>query len=338
MFQRTVTRRLFGAVAGLSLAFAAFAAQAEGRIRIAEQYGVVYLLLNVAQEQKLIEKHAQKQGVDAKVEWVKLSGGSAANDALLSGSVDIVGAGVGPLLTIWDRTRGRQNVRGVASLGNFPNYLVTTNPNVKTLADLGEKDRIALPAVTVSVQARILQMAAAKQWGDKEFNRLDKYTQTLPHPDAAAAIISGGSEINGHFGNPPFQDEELARNPNARVILTSYDVLGGPASATVLYATEKFRNENPKTYRAFLDALVEASQFVRQNPEAAADLYLRVNKGKTDRDLLLKIIKSPQVEFKVAPQNTYAFAQFLHRVGAIKNQPTSWKDYFFDDAAIAQGS
>jgi NitT/TauT family transport system substrate-binding protein len=249
-----------------------------------------------------------------------------------------VGAGVGPLLTIWDRTHGKQNVRGVASLGNFPNYLVTTNPNVKTIADLGEKDRIALPAVTVSVQARILQMAAAKQWGDKEFNRLDKFTQTLPHPDAAAAIISGGSEINGHFGNPPFQDEELARNPNARVILNSYDVLGGPASATVLYATEKFRADNPKTYGAFLDALAEAAQYVAQNPDAAADLYLRVNKGNTDRALLLKIIKSPQVQFRIAPQNTYAFAQFLHRVGAIKNLPKSWKDYFFDDAATAQGS
>jgi NitT/TauT family transport system substrate-binding protein len=36
---------------------------------------------------------------------------------------------------------------------------------VKTIADFSDKDRIALPAVTVSVQARILQMAAAKQWG-----------------------------------------------------------------------------------------------------------------------------------------------------------------------------
>ena len=42
-------------------------AQAEGKIRIAEQFGIVYLLLNVAQEQKLIEKHAKAAGVDAKV-------------------------------------------------------------------------------------------------------------------------------------------------------------------------------------------------------------------------------------------------------------------------------
>jgi NitT/TauT family transport system substrate-binding protein len=272
------------------------------------------------------------------VEWTKLSGGASTNDALLSGSIDIAAAGVGPLLTLWDRTHGKQNVKGVASLGNFPYYLVSTNPNVKTIADFTDKDRIALPAVTVSVQARILQMAAAKQWGDKEFARLDKLTQALPHPDAAAALIAGKTEINAHFGNPPFQDQELAQNPNAHIVLNSYDVLGGPGSATVLYATEKFRNENPKTYSAFVAALTEAAQFITSNPEAAVDAYLRVNKTNTDRKLLLSIITNPQVQFKVAPQNTFTFAQFLHRIGAIKNQPKSWRDYFFDDPATAQGS
>jgi NitT/TauT family transport system substrate-binding protein len=312
-------------------------AQAEGRIRIAEQYGVTYLLLNIAQDQRLIEKHGKQQGLDITVERTQLSGGAAINDALLSGSIDIASAGVGPLLTIWDRTHGRQNVRGVASLGNFPYYLVSNNPTVKSIADFTEKDRIGLPAAGVSVQSRILQMAVAKQWGDKEFNRLDKLTQTLPHPDAAAAVIAGGTEINAHFGNSPYQEQELAQNPNARIVLNSYDVLGGPSSSTVLYATEKYRNENPKTYRAFTAALAEAAQFATANPEGAADAYLRVSKSKVDRALLLKIIKNPQVQFKVAPQNTYGLAQFLHRVGVLKNQPASWRDYFFEDPAIGQG-
>ena len=322
---------------GAALATAA-PAQAEGRLRIAEQFGVVYLLLNVVQDQKLVEKHGRNDGLDIKVEFSQLSGGAAVNDALLSGAIDIAGAGVGPLLTIWDRTRGRQNVKGVASLGNFPYYLVSNNPAVKTIADFTDKDRIALPAVTVSVQARILQMAAAKQFGDREFNRLDRLTQAVPHPDATAAVIAGGTEINAHFGNPPFQDQELAGNRNAHIVLNSYDVQGGPSSATVLYATEKFRNENPKTYRAFTAALAEAARFVSANPEAAADIYLKRNKSGLDRKLLLSIISNPQIQFKVAPENTLGLAQFLHRVGAIRQQPTSWKDYFFDDPVTSGGS
>lgn len=292
--------------AGLALMLAVLAlasptpAQAEGRIRIAEQYGIVYLLLNVARDQQLIEKHGKAEGVDISVEWAKLSGGSAVNDALLSGAVDIAGAGVGPLLTIWDRT--------------------------------------AVPAVGVSVQSRVLQLASAKLWGDAQYNKLDKISVALPHPDAAAAIIAGGTEITGHFGNPPFQEQELAENPKARIVLNSYDVLGGPSSSTVLFATEKFRRENPKTYKAFQEALKEAASFAAANPEQAADIYLRVTGAKQDRDFLIKVIKNPDVQFKLAPQNTYALAQFMHKVGAIKNAPASWRDYFFDDPVTAQGS
>lgn len=314
------------------------AAHAEGKIRIAEQFGVVYLLLNVARDQQLIEKQGKQQGVDVKVEWTQLSGGAAVNDALLSGAIDIAGAGVGPLLTVWDRTHGKQNVKGVASLGNFPYYLVSNNPKVKTIADFGDKDRIAVPAVGVSVQSRVLQLASAKLWGDAQYNKLDKISIAVPHPDATAAIISGGTEITGHFGNPPFQEQELAGNPNAHIVLKSYDVLGGPSSATVLYATEKFRKDNPKTYGAFLGALDEAAKFISANPEKAADIYLKVNKGNTDRKLLLQIIKNPEVQFKIAPQNTYGLAEFMHRVGAIKNKPASVKDYFFDDAHVQGGS
>jgi NitT/TauT family transport system substrate-binding protein len=321
----------------LTAAFAA-PARAEGQLRIAQQFGVVYLLLNVAQDQKLIEKHGQKLGVPVRVEYVQLSGGNAVNDALLSGSIDVAGAGVGPLLTIWDRTHGRQNVRGIASLGNFPYYLVSTNPNVKTIADFSDKDRIALPAVTVSVQARILQMAAAKQWGTAQYTRLDRLTQSVPHPDATAAVIAGQTELNSHFGNPPFQDQELAGNPKAHIVLNSYDVLGGPNSATVLYATEKWVKDNPKTYRAFVDALDEAARLITANPELAADAYLRVTGAKTDRAFLLKVIRNPQIQFKVAPQNTLGLARFMFQAGAIKTEAASWRDYFFVHPALAAGS
>ncbi len=333
------TRTIFSRGIALLAALAFLpAAHAEGKLRIAEQFGIVYLLLNVAKDQKLVEKHGKAAGLDIDVEYVKLSGGASVNDALLSGSVDIAGAGVGPLLTIWDRTRGRQNVRGLASLGNFPYYLVTNNPSVKTIADFSDKDRIALPAVGVSVQSRILQFASAKLWGDAQYNRLDKLQVALPHPEATAAIVKGGTEISAHFGNPPFQEQGLAGNPNARIVLKSYDVLGGPASATVLYATEKFRSENPRTYQAFVAALQEAARWTSANPELAADTYIRVTGARIDRDFLLKIIRNPEVQFKVAPQNTLGLATFLHRVGAIRNKPASVQDYFFPDPHNAEGS
>lgn len=332
--------QLAGAI-GLSLgllvgSLAPQAAQAEGQIRIAEQFGIVYLLLNVVRDQQLIEKHGKADGLDIKVDWQQLSGGAAINDALLSGAIDIAGAGIGPLLTVWDRTQGRQNVKGVASLGNFPYYLLSNDPKVKTIADFSDKDRIAVPAVGVSVQSRFLQYAAAKQWGDKAFDRLDKYTVALPHPDATATLLSGGTELSGHFSNPPFQNQAL-ENPRVHVVLDTYELLG-PNSPTVLYATEKFRNDNPKTYKAFVAALAEAADFAQNDKGAAADTYIRVTGAKISREALLKIIDNERFQFSVTPTNTYPLAEFLHRVGAIKNKPASWQDYFFEDAAIGQGS
>lgn len=335
---KIIQRACLSVFLGLGIMSAASSASAEGRIRIADQFGIAYLPLYVAQEQKLIEKHGRASGIDIRVEFIRLSGGAAINDALLSGNIEIGSAGVGPLFTLWDRTKGKQNVKGVASLGNFPYYLVSINPAVKTIADFTHKDRIAVPALGVSVQSRLLQLASAKLWGDKAFDRLDRLSVALPHPDAASAIIKGGTEITAHFGNPPFQEQELAGNPNARVVLNSYDVLGGPATATALYATERFRSDSPKTYKAFVQALNEANRFIAENPEQAADIYLKVSGAKTDKSLLLQIIRSPEVQFKTTPQSTLVLGEFMHRVGAIKNKPTSIGDYFFDDAHILSGN
>lgn len=70
---KPITRRLAALLIAAGLATASLAAHAEGQIRIAQQFGIVYLLLNVAQEQKLIEKHAKAAGIDAKVEFLQLS-------------------------------------------------------------------------------------------------------------------------------------------------------------------------------------------------------------------------------------------------------------------------
>jgi NitT/TauT family transport system substrate-binding protein len=60
LFQKSnLTRLLAGAV----LASAMTAAQAEGQISIAQQFGIGYLILDVVQDQKLIEKHGKAQGL-----------------------------------------------------------------------------------------------------------------------------------------------------------------------------------------------------------------------------------------------------------------------------------
>src|SRR3982751_6435562 len=114
----SIKRPLLTALAatlGLMGALSSSGAHAEGKISIAQQFGIGYLLLDVVQDQKLIEKHGKAQGLDIQVEWSQISGATAMNEALLAGSLDVVSAGVLPMLTLWDRTKGRQNVKAIAA-------------------------------------------------------------------------------------------------------------------------------------------------------------------------------------------------------------------------------
>ena len=323
-------------LAALAVAAAA-SAQAEGRISVAQQFGIGYLILDVVQDQKLIEKHGKAQGLDIQVEWSQISGATAMNEALLAGSLDVVSAGVPPMLTLWDRTKGRQNVKAVAALGSLPNYLLTNNPKVKTIRDLSDKDRIAVPAAGTGFQSRTLQIETAKVFGKDDFKRFDSISVSLAHPDATAALIAGGSEVTTHFSSAPFYYQAL-ENRNVRKVLSSYDVLGGPATFNVLYTTQKFHDENPKTYKAFYAALVEAAQFIKADKQKAADTFIRVQKSKLPRELVRKIVEDPENDFTVSPHRSFVYADELHKLGVLKNKAGSWKDYFFEEAFAQPGS
>jgi len=312
-------------------------AQAEGHISIAQQFGIGYLMLDVVKQQRLIEKHGQAEGLDIQVEWKTLSGATAMNEALLAGALDVVSAGVPPMLTVWDRTRGKQNVKAIASLGSMPNYLLSNRPEVKSLDDLGEHDRIAVPAAGVGFQSRTLQIEAARRYGKADFQHFDRLSLSLPHPDATAALISGGSEVTAHFSSPPFMYQAL-EHPNVHKLISSYDILGGPASFNLLYTTQRFHDDNPKTYRAFYDALAEAAQIIKADSEAAARTYLEVQQSKLPLELVRRIVEDPEVNFSVSPERTQVYAEQLHALGVLKHQAASWKDYFFEEAWSNPGS
>ncbi len=321
----------------LALAFGLIASpvSAEGEIRIAEQFGISYLPLQMMRHQNLIEAAGKSQGLDIKVTWSQLASGNPMNDAMLSGSLDVASGGVGPLLLIWDRTKGNMNVKAISAINSMPLYLTTRNPAIKSLKDFTAKDKIALPAVKVSVQARTLQMAAEKFLG--KFDALDEFTVSMAHPDATAALMSGATEVNSHFGSPPFQYTQL-NSPNVTRVLNSYDVLGGPTTFNLVWAREDFRSKNPKTYKAFLDALAEAVKRINADKPAAAKVYIEANKSKDDPAFILKMLNDPEIVFTLEPQNTMAYAAFMHKVGALKNKAESWKDYMFPEAAAGKGS
>jgi NitT/TauT family transport system substrate-binding protein len=329
--------RLVGAIGLLSIGLGGAARAEADTVRIAKQFGFGYLPLTLMEEEKLFEQQAKKQGLDIKVEWLRFSAGSGMNEALLSGNLDLASGGVGPLLTIWGKTQTNLMVKGVAALNAMPLYLVTTNPNIKTIKDYTEKDKIALPGVKTSIQAVTLQMAAEKVFGKGQQDKLDVFTVSMSHPDALASMLGGKSEINSHFGSAPFQEMELA-DPRVHKVLDSYDVLGGPHTFNLVWTSSKFANGNPKIMKAFLDALDESMTRIRSDPAKAAAIWVKAENSRLSPGDAEKIIRNPQNEWTTTPKKVLTYLDYMNRAGLVATKTNDWKDIFFSGIHGVPGS
>jgi sulfonate transport system substrate-binding protein len=317
-------------------------AKAEAQtVRLSRQFGLGFLTVLVVLDQHLIEKNAEKLGLrDVKSTGVQLSGAAITNDALLSGSIDLAAGGVGGLLQLWDKTNG--GVKGVVALNNMALVLNTNDPKIKTLKDyVGVTNhKIALPAVKVGLHAIVLQMAAQQVLGPGKQYNLDKLTLSLPHPDGYAALVSGQGEVRSHFTSQPFAYlEQHSSNHNIHQVLSSYDVLGGPHNNTLLYTTTKWATANPKLLQAVSNAVKDAESWINANSKAAAEFFKKKTKSKLGVPDIEAIMRNPKLTaYEPAPRATMRFAEFFNKIGRIKHNPTSWKDYFLDVAYNLNGS
>ena len=307
-------------------------------IRLAEQFSMGYLQFNIMKRDKLIEKYAALRGLkDFKVSWQRFNGPVAMNEALLSNSTDIVSGGVPGLITLWDKTQGTSfEVKGICALSSQPFLLNTANPDIKSIKDFGERDRIAVPSIKVSVQAVLLQMAAAAAFGEENYAKLDSLTVSMSPPDATIAMLSGAGGVNSVFGVPPFQFQQLEQK-NIHTVLSSFDVLG-PHSFTVAWTSARFRKDNPELYAAFLDAVQEATDTITADPKGTAQSWIADTGSKLPLEMVTKVVMGPNVEWTMTPSATMKFAKFMRRVGTTKHEPASWKDMFFPEIGGLNGN
>ncbi len=333
-------RILNAALCGLVVTAHGFAAAEIQELKIPKGAGGIgFLPLLVMEQQKTIEKYAGQLGNKGlKVTYANLGGPAVVNDALLSGAAHMAPAGPPAFLFLWDRSRDSVQITGIAAMSSLPMYLNTTNPNIKALRDITEKDKMAITAVKVSIPAIIMQMAARKEFGEKETFRYDRYTVGLPHPDGVAAMLSGISEINLHFTSPPFHAREL-KDPRVRTILATDDVMGGSTTFTMLYTTKKFRDENPLTYKAIVSAVKDAIEYINKEKRGAAQIYFDSIGGKGETiEEIMTTLSDPKNVITIVPQNTLKYAQFMYDIGSLKHRATSWKELFFPEVHDLPGN
>jgi len=215
-------------------------------------------------------------------------------------------------------------------------WLMTRKPELKSLRDLTDKDRIALPSIKTSSQALFLWRAAEKEFGAEQWGRLDHLTVSLPHPDAMAAVLNPGGEITVHAATSPFAD--LERKAGLHAITDLYSVEGGVVTGLNFVSTEQFRRANPVTYEAVVAAFDEAITWINADKPRAAQFYLDASKEKMSLEDLTQILQAPDYIFGKTPHRVGAAMEMMHKAGILKTKPQTWKDMYFPEAHRLDGN
>ncbi|TCL44553.1 ABC transporter substrate-binding protein [Harryflintia acetispora] len=234
-----------------------------GVLNIAEQFGIAYAPLQIMKEQHLLEERLP--GVQ--INWKQFGGPTAIREGMLAGEVDFGFMGPAPVLMGIDNGMEWKYATGIS----FNEMAIVVNrPEIQSLRDFTPEDRIAVlsPACTQHV---LLCMAAEQEFGDPGY--FDNQLVSLSHPDAMNALMSG-TEVSAHVATPPYIGMELDEGMHA--ILTGEEIMGGPFTFITGVAMERFYDERPEQYKAFIAALDEAIAFINDNMDEAVRLLAPV--------------------------------------------------------------
>lgn len=286
-------------------------------IDIAEQYGLAYAPLQIVKELKLIEKNLP--GVQ--VNWKQLGNTAAIREGMLAGEVDAGFMAIPPFLIGWDKGMDWKIFCG---LSESPVGLVVNKEEIKSLKDLGEKDRIALPQPG-SVQHILLSMGCEREFGDAK--RFDSQLVTLAHPDGMNALLSK-KDITAHFTAPPYLAKEL-ETPGMHEILSGNQAMGGDFTFIVGVTGAKFHDSDPEAYNALVKSIGEAVDYINNNREEAVELLAKAYGMKEEE--LAGQLNADGMEYTVTLKGADAFAGFMKRNGFISRAPKDRKEIMWED-------
>lgn len=295
------------------------------RLRIAQQFGLGYAALTIADELGLFEKYLP----ELRVTWLQLGSDDAINEAFIAGEIDVAVMSIPPFLVGWDKGTPWKIASGLCVM---PLSLQTYKPEVNNLADFGPDDKIAYPAPG-SIQHILLLMAAEKQLSSP--TALDHIGVAMAPIDAAAALINQ-KDITGHFTSPPYNFEEMS-NPGIRTVLDGIDAFGTEFTFMVAVASNELFENNPKAYAALVMAIAEATEFINENPEEAA--IILAPSIKLDGATTLKYITWPGMNYVTTPLGLMGFSDFMINAGFISKAPERMSEIVYPNvlAAIGKG-
>ena len=293
------------------------------RLRVAQQFGLGYAAMTIADELGFFEKYMP----DLKVTWIQLTSDEAVTKAFSDGQIDAAVLSIPSFLLGWDQGVPWKVASGICVL---PLSLQTYDESINTLTDLGPDDRIAVPGLG-SLEHVLLSMASEKEFGNAA--ALNEFVVIMSHQEALAAIMEQ-RDITAHFSSPHANFDEL-KSPGIKTIVNGAEIFGADFSSMVAVATNDLYENNPRAYAALVMAIAEATEFIHENPEEAATILapsLRLDVGT-----VMEYLTWPGMNFVTTPLGLMGFADFMRDAGFLTKAPDTMRDIAFSNVLAAIG-
>lgn len=287
------------------------------KLVIAYQSSIAYAPLVVMKEQKLIEKY---YGKDLSVDWKIMANGSAINDGITAGSVDVGAMGVAPAIT---GMKAGIPYKIFAGMSSQPYGILTNKKEINSLKDITSDDQIAITNIN-SQPHILLAMAAKAELGNAR--ALDGNLTVLANADGYSSILSGA--VSCHMVISPYNFMEL-ENEKIHEIEVGEEVWPNGNTFIVGVASTKLKEEKPELYDALCKAMEEAVTYINNNQEATAKL-LAQDYDASEKEIL-SWMQDDGSNYTTKLQGVMELSNFMVEEGFLENGPKDISEIAFDN-------
>lgn len=292
----------------------------ESDVNIAYFPNVTHAQAMVMKSQGTLEN---KLGEDYNVKWTSFNAGPDEVDALKAGEIDI--GFIGPVPAISANVVTNDDVVIISGASSGGQVLITSkNSKISSVKDLKGKT-VAIPQLGNTQHLSLLKLLA------------DNDLKTVSEGGKVNVVAVSNSDVENLFMQGEI-DAALVPEPWATVIennkeakvkvLLDYDKIlnDGDYPVAVVVVRKEFMKENPEVVNDFLQANIDATDYINDNIKESAkivnDIIEEVTGSRKDDDVMKNAFSRIIFSTDISNDALSQFAQISYDQGFIAQMPT----------------
>ncbi|WP_327088678.1 ABC transporter substrate-binding protein [Nonomuraea sp. NBC_01738] len=234
-----------------------------------------------------VEKDLYAKHLGVPVKTSTFNAGPAAIEAIFSGAIDATYIGPNPAINAWSKSGGKaiNIIAGAASGGVF----LVVKPEINTVEDLRGK-KIATP------QLGNTQDVALRHWLQEKGLKTDTKgggdVHIVPQENAQTLQTFATGDIDGAWVPEPFASR-LVQESKGKILQDERDLWPDKQFViTHLIVRQEWAKANPGLVKKLLEAHVEATKFINDDPAGAATTVNAAIEKLTQKPLKPEVLQS----------------------------------------------